>query len=280
MIMRDHPVAALFPQMTAEEYESLKADIAAHGQQHPIVFHDGMILDGRTRLRACEELGIEPQMRQWEPKDCGSPVAYVASMNLHRRHLTASQRGYIAAELTERKTGNFSGTEATEKQRELPGMSLQGAAAVMQVTERTAQDARTVLRQGTEAEKEAVRTGKASVASIAKSIRRGASPSERTAPPKQKETQNRKTAFTDPEASIHAAAGSTREAMLIQRVQMAVAGLTEMPEDASYVVAVVRSSRFAKPVEDRMFKASAWLKEFCEEWNKARTQEPAQVQVS
>jgi hypothetical protein len=37
------------------------------------------------------ELGIEPLVKEWE--GTGSPLAFIASMNLHRRHLSASQAG-------------------------------------------------------------------------------------------------------------------------------------------------------------------------------------------
>jgi hypothetical protein len=60
---------------------------------------------------------------------------------------------------------------------------------------------------------------------------------------------------------------------LIARLLQAVTGLAAMPADISYMVALVRSSNSANPVEARVFKASAWLKEFCEKWDAARTAE-------
>jgi ParB-like chromosome segregation protein Spo0J len=56
-----HPVAELFPDLTAAELAELAADIKANGLRHPIVCtKDELILDGRTRLKACKIAGVEP----------------------------------------------------------------------------------------------------------------------------------------------------------------------------------------------------------------------------
>jgi hypothetical protein len=92
----------------ALEVEKLKADIAAHAQREPIwvrrepipdsTLHEHMlkIIDGRNRYRACRELGIEPERREWDGN--GSLVAFVISQNLHRRHLDSGQRATVAVE--------------------------------------------------------------------------------------------------------------------------------------------------------------------------------------
>ena len=64
--LRIHEAAGLIPAMSDEEYESLKADIAAHGQREPLVVHEGRVLDGRHRYRACLELGLEPKTVTWD----------------------------------------------------------------------------------------------------------------------------------------------------------------------------------------------------------------------
>lgn len=89
MELKQHPLSAAFPAMSAEDFHALKDDIKATGQREPIILHDGMVLDGWHRYRACVDLGIKPQ--QFNFGD-GDPVAFVLSHNLHRRHLSASQR--------------------------------------------------------------------------------------------------------------------------------------------------------------------------------------------
>lgn len=95
--MEYHEVANLFPLMQGEEYEQLKADIAANGLLEPIWTHQGKIIDGRNRYRACVELGVSPAFRQWDGN--GSLVAFVVSLNLKRRHLTSSQKAVVALEV-------------------------------------------------------------------------------------------------------------------------------------------------------------------------------------
>ena len=90
-----HPAAALFPLMEGPELEYLVADIRANGLREEIVLYEGLILDGRNRLRACELAGVPPRFVAWDGR--GSPLAFVLSRNLHRRHLDESQRAIIAA---------------------------------------------------------------------------------------------------------------------------------------------------------------------------------------
>lgn len=92
-----HEVAHLFPPMAEEEYQALRADIAAHGLREPIWISQGKIIDGCHRARACNELGLKPALREWDGK--GSLLAFVVSLNLTRRHLTTSQRAMIAVEV-------------------------------------------------------------------------------------------------------------------------------------------------------------------------------------
>lgn len=93
-----HPAANIFPLMTGAEYDALVSDIAEHGQHEPIWLHpDGRIIDGRNRYRACCDLGLVPESKIWDGK--GSLVAFVVSLNLHRRHLSSSQRAVVALDV-------------------------------------------------------------------------------------------------------------------------------------------------------------------------------------
>lgn len=94
MNLQLHPLCTLFPRMDGTEYESLKADIKANGLRQPIVLHEGMILDGGNRYRACMDVGIEPEFVAFEG---GNLVSFVLSANLHRRHMTAGQQAAIVA---------------------------------------------------------------------------------------------------------------------------------------------------------------------------------------
>ena len=54
-----HPAAEIFPLMSGEDFEKLKADIEKRGMLSRPAYLLGQLLDGRNRQRACEELGIE-----------------------------------------------------------------------------------------------------------------------------------------------------------------------------------------------------------------------------
>lgn len=83
--MEIHPLAELIPSMRDEEYRALREDIAEHGLHDPITLYEGKVLDGRHRMRACDELGIDPATREYDGLE---PAAYVLSANVHRRHLS------------------------------------------------------------------------------------------------------------------------------------------------------------------------------------------------
>ena len=92
-----HEVANLFPAMSADEYAELLSDIRANGLHEALWTYQGALIDGRHRYRACQELGIEPTTREWDGR--GSLVTFVVGLNLHRRHLTSSQRAMLALEV-------------------------------------------------------------------------------------------------------------------------------------------------------------------------------------
>ena len=52
-----HPIALCWPEPDPARYAEMKADIAEHGQKVPIQIFEGKVLDGKTRLKICGELG-------------------------------------------------------------------------------------------------------------------------------------------------------------------------------------------------------------------------------
>jgi hypothetical protein len=94
---QEHPAAQLFPMMPDAELSELAEDIRKNGLLEPIVLLGGMVLDGRNRLSACRRAGVEPRFEI--AAEIASPTLYVVSKNIHRRHLTTSQRAAIAVEM-------------------------------------------------------------------------------------------------------------------------------------------------------------------------------------
>jgi hypothetical protein len=97
-----HPIANIFPLMSDEELDVLAEDITANGLTFHIILYEGKILDARNRYLACQRAGVEPGFSEY---DGDTPIQFVLSLNLHRRHLTISQRAAIAAELATLQDG-------------------------------------------------------------------------------------------------------------------------------------------------------------------------------
>ena len=115
-----HPACKLFPKLNDAELQELADDIRANGLQNSIVLLDGKILDGRNRHAACKLAGVKPRFENWDGD--GSPVEWVISQNLMRRHLTASQRAVVALDLLPMLE-----KEAKQRQRRSNGRGKKGA---------------------------------------------------------------------------------------------------------------------------------------------------------
>ena len=90
-----HRFAFLFPDMDAQQYAELKADIERSGVQCPAVMFDGKVAEGRHRWKICEELGQVCPTVDFDGTEAAL-LDFVISLNLHRRHLNESQRAMVA----------------------------------------------------------------------------------------------------------------------------------------------------------------------------------------
>jgi ParB-like chromosome segregation protein Spo0J len=138
-----HRFSEYFPPMTAEEIKVLGADILSNRLKEPIWLHDGMILDGNNRYRACLKIGYplkETDFRKFDPATQGDPLKFVISANLHRRHLNESQRALIATRLVNSKLGcnQYNGA----------GVTALAAAQMLGVSEATVKMAKKVAEKG------------------------------------------------------------------------------------------------------------------------------------
>ncbi len=152
-----HPLANLFPLMEGADFRDLVADVRQHGLREPVVIHDGMILDGRNRFRACQAAGVPARL---VPFEGGDPTAFVVSLNLRRRHLDESQRATVAAKIANMRQGERTDIRPAANLQnvpELPGIpepvtaapiSIAKAAEMLNVSPRTVAHAKTVLDRG------------------------------------------------------------------------------------------------------------------------------------
>lgn len=173
-----HPAAKIFPMMPQKELQDLADDIKINGLREPIVVFEGRKVDGRNREAACLLAGVEPRYREWSGE--GSVVAWVLSVNLHRRHLTDTQRALIGArareafalEAEERRNAKLAQNKGAtvsadlryrELSRSEEGKSAEVAAAQLQVSTRAVEQASAVIARGAEALVDAVTSGAVSL---------------------------------------------------------------------------------------------------------------------
>jgi ParB family chromosome partitioning protein len=98
--LESHPAANAFPLLSKsnpERFHALVQNIRETGLVEPIVLYEGKVLDGRNRLLACKEAGVEPKFEKFVPNGVG-PVQWIVAKNT-RRDLTATQRAAAALAL-------------------------------------------------------------------------------------------------------------------------------------------------------------------------------------
>jgi len=142
-----HPAAALFPLISDAEISALGRDIAENGQRHPVVLWRGMILDGRNRARACAAIGRKPETVDMSDMSERDAVRFVISTNVHRRHLSESQRAMITSELAKMERADTL-RQNTDASNEATVMTQDEAAELMNVSRSSVQRARTVAKAG------------------------------------------------------------------------------------------------------------------------------------
>jgi len=186
---RFHEAANIFPMMGETELQQLTADIERNDQEERIKVVGDQIIDGRNRYRALQRLGFHEeawrfvdvsQEFRYPLDDPKTPVDYVLSQNLHRRHLNEAQRAAVAVEVKklerkaakERQKTSTGGSDPQLKEN-LPeagnGQARDIAAEKLGVSGRSVDHAENVLDSPSAVPelKDAVRKGKVAVSSAA-----------------------------------------------------------------------------------------------------------------
>ena len=159
--MQHHEFATLFPMLPDAELQSLADDISANGLQTPITTLDGLILDGRNRHRACEIAGVDPTFEEYLG---GDPLAFVVSHNLHRRHLSESQRAMVAAKWAQLKIGVNQHNEGPPIGGPSPTATRNKAASLLNVGTSSVDRAKVIVKDGIPGLVDMVQSGEVSVA--------------------------------------------------------------------------------------------------------------------
>jgi ParB-like chromosome segregation protein Spo0J len=85
--MKRHDLSSMFPEMLADDFAKLVADIKTNGLLDPIITWRGEIVDGWHRYKACGEASVDPRFVEFDGDD-HKALAMVVSRNARRRHLT------------------------------------------------------------------------------------------------------------------------------------------------------------------------------------------------
>lgn len=254
-----HEAAELFPIITGPDFDALVEDIRSNGLHDPVVLDtEGRIIDGRNRARACERIGLRPQTITYKGDDV---LQFVVSHNLHRRHLTDSQRAMIAAKLATRPTGRNSRFVCNIAHDDL---TRSEAATLLQVSPRAVASAKKVTEDGTPELQELVAQGEVSLGTAVRvsaeltpaeqtgyveSVRGGADPIE-AAPPTSaaKREAERKRAGHPDRSEFHRGARHIDPERVIDETVSMLEGIATGLE-------VIKGVTATLPIEKR----TAWL---------------------
>lgn len=209
-----HPVASLFPMIDDESLNALAEDIKKNGQREPIIvayldeamIDEPVVIDGRNRHAACKLAGIEPEFKfvmSLNDRELSPQVIadWIISHNLHRRHLTTSQKamvgqGYLAYLKEEAKKRQLSslkqnrvdtvGTISSQRKDDYSTRSAAQAAKIVGVGSQSIKAADFVATNEPALAQE-VRDGKMAVSAAAKRIREKLNPKPEPTPEEQAE---------------------------------------------------------------------------------------------
>src|SRR5699024_1642843 len=225
-----HPVASLFPMIDDESLNALAEDIKKNGQREPIIvayldeamIDEPVVIDGRNRHAACKLAGIEPEFKfvmSLNDRELSPQVIadWVISHNLHRRHLTTSQKamvgqGYLAylkEEAKKRQDAGRVNSHASRRGELVPPKSVEPssrnesesavqAAKLVGVGKNSIRDADFVVQNDPELAQQ-VRDSKVTVSAAAKRIREALNPKPELTPLQKAEREMSKFLKNDEE---------------------------------------------------------------------------------
>lgn len=252
-----HPLADVFPLIEGAEFDELVASIKEHGLRHPITTLDDMILDGRNRYRACLAAGVAPLLEPFKGRD---PIAFVIDENVHRRHLSESQRAMVAARIATLDVG--------QRTSNMPiGTFTQpGAAKALNVGRRSVVRATKIIDYGTPEQIAAVVRGEVSVTAMEQQVQ----PSPEAMAKKAARPIDRNPAGS----SSRRADTLRRNGQIWGQLRDAINNLTSLPMPSD-VVAIARGNDRSKILDTKLTSALNWLKDFNDVYHGNRSADAA-----
>jgi ParB-like chromosome segregation protein Spo0J len=172
--------------MSEEEFVELQKSIQTEGQHYPIIVNEDLeVLDGHHRLRACTELGIEPDFEVRKFDDKLMEKKFVIEANLRRRHLNNYQLVELAVPLLEiekalakkrKSKGGKNGRDmqlglaSDDAETEPKAKATDVVAKKVGVSTRTFERGKKIMEKASEDEKQKLRDGKTSISKVYQEI--------------------------------------------------------------------------------------------------------------
>lgn len=172
-----HPAAAVLPLIEGDARGELKKALHDRGQLVPIQLlnHKGKphVLDGRNRQELLLELGMEPKYTRVDLRG-RTPQQFVVDINLERRQLSASQKGWLALKLMpelKKKAKERQAAGGKKKKVEGASSAAKAAAQTVKVSTRTVERAIAIEKQAPHLGPD-IASGKVTLKQAEKKIRR------------------------------------------------------------------------------------------------------------
>lgn len=127
---------------------------------------EGLVVDGRHRWSACTEIGIDPQCVEWTGNE-ESLIRHTISTNLHRRHLSPTDRAILAASYANLPLGT-NRHSVLGQSGDGPSLRQRDAAALFGVSDASITRAKRVSAKGSQELVAALRGGDISLAEAAR----------------------------------------------------------------------------------------------------------------
>lgn len=253
MTMQFHPLAECFPLMVGAEFEALCNSIKENGLREPITMYEDMILDGRNRWNACEKLDVAKSYT-YLPNDT-DPLKFVIDKNLHRRHLTESQRAMIAADLANIPHGGW----GRGRLPQAGSVTAVEAGALLKVHPTSVRKAKQIMREGSAEQIAGIRSGEKRVSVVLDEIKK-------TRPLKPGGNKNKKGVLRNVGGNAARIESLRVNAQIWAKLRSGLEALSSLPLPSDVLSCIATRSNTAI-INARLPSSLKWLKEFDHVWN-------------
>lgn len=170
MILTINPVyQKLVHPVKEEEYKSIKQSIKESGLWLPIIVNrEGIILDGHTRFKICQELGIIPKHAERIFENEWLEKKFVIESNLRRRQLNDYQKSELGIPLEEinsqiAKAKMIEGGKSKGKSNDPPFYATIETAKEIGIAATTFMRAKKIINTASELTKDKLRSGSTTI---------------------------------------------------------------------------------------------------------------------